>query len=271
MANYMMRYKGKYRVLCELDMDTNDFPRNSDGKIDDDVGLYIPCKYNGKIYAYGREGKYMQLCAYIPSRTRGRNIKKQMDKDKVPYHRYDETDEEVSFLFPSTEIDIVAKLVGAKVSGANISPFSSKNLPRTKVEIPTDKMQVYKDITSRLNRNDMLVIKAINKSFMDEILAKKLRPKGQRKPYDYREEQKKLGLARDVKGYIYKKGMMDEYLSYLDEKVTEHLNNQQEGNTMYTIAMLEARKNRLTRNGKNSEGQGVLRKIEREIRKLKNA
>ena len=40
---------------------------------------------------------------------------------------------------------------------------------------------------------------------------------------------------------------------------------------MYTIAMLEARKNRLMRNGKNSEGQGVLRKIEREIRKLKNA
>lgn len=40
---------------------------------------------------------------------------------------------------------------------------------------------------------------------------------------------------------------------------------------MNTIAMLEARKNRLMRNGKNSEGQGVLRKIEREIRKLKNA
>lgn len=39
---------------------------------------------------------------------------------------------------------------------------------------------------------------------------------------------------------------------------------------MYTIAMLEARKNRLLRNGKNSEGQGVLRKIEREIRKMKN-
>jgi len=40
---------------------------------------------------------------------------------------------------------------------------------------------------------------------------------------------------------------------------------------MNTIAMLEARKNRLMRNGKNSEGQGVLRKIEREIRKLKTS
>lgn len=226
MASYMMNYKGRYRVLCELDMDTNDFPRSSDGKIDDDAGLYIPCKYNGKIYAYGREGKYMQLCAYIPSRTRGRNIKKQMDKDKIPYHHYDETDEEATFRFPSTEIDTVAKLMGAKVSGANISPFSTRNLPKIKVEIPTDKMQVYKDITSRLNRNDMLVIKNINKSFMNEILAKKLRPKGQRKLYDYREDQKKLGLSRDVKGYIWSKNMFDEYLSYLDKKITEHLSNQ---------------------------------------------
>lgn len=227
MERYLLNnYKGKYRVLAELCTDTNDFPRDSEGNIDEGCALYIPCKYNGKIYAYGRDGKYMQLCAYIPSRTRGRNIKKQMDKDKVFYHHYDETDEEVTFRFPSTEIDTVAKLVGAKVSGANISPFSTKNLPRTKVEIPTDKIQEYKNITSRLNRNDMLVIKTINKSFMDEILAKKLRPKGQRKMYDYREEQKKLGLSRDTKGYIYTKGLWEEYLGFLDAKITEHLNNQ---------------------------------------------
>lgn len=37
-----------------------------------------------------------------------------------------------------------------------------------------------------------------------------------------------------------------------------------------SIAALESRKQRLERNGKNSEGQGVLRRINREIRKLKN-
>lgn len=36
-----------------------------------------------------------------------------------------------------------------------------------------------------------------------------------------------------------------------------------------SIAALEARKQRLERNGKNSEGQGVLRKINRQIRNLK--
>lgn len=38
---------------------------------------------------------------------------------------------------------------------------------------------------------------------------------------------------------------------------------------MANLNKLYARKNRLERNGKNSEGQGVLRRIEREIRKLK--
>ena len=35
------------------------------------------------------------------------------------------------------------------------------------------------------------------------------------------------------------------------------------------LAALYDRKNKLERNGKNSEGQGVLRKINRQIRKLK--
>lgn len=36
------------------------------------------------------------------------------------------------------------------------------------------------------------------------------------------------------------------------------------------LAALYGRKQKLERNGKNSEGQGVLRKIERQIRKLEN-
>lgn len=40
---------------------------------------------------------------------------------------------------------------------------------------------------------------------------------------------------------------------------------------MANLNELYARKNRLERNGKNSEGQGVLRRIEREIRKLKKS
>ena len=220
MANYMMRYKGKYRVLCELDMDTNDFPRNSDGKIDDDVGLYIPCKYNGKIYAYGREGKYMQLCAYIPSRTRGRNIKKQMDKDKVPYHRYDETDEEVSFLFPSTEIDIVAKLVGAKVSGANISPFSTRNLSKNKdIKIPEEDIGKYKNIVKTINKNNMYQIRIVTNNFLNNVLQRKERKKD--KNFDWKADSKRMKLSRQLKEYIYMKGYWNNFISYFQKNIKE--------------------------------------------------
>lgn len=37
-----------------------------------------------------------------------------------------------------------------------------------------------------------------------------------------------------------------------------------------TIAALEYRKNKLLQNGKNGEGSGVIRKIERKLRKYKN-
>ena len=220
MANYMMRYKGKYRVLCELDMDTNDFPRSSDGKIDDDVGLYIPCKYNGKIYAYGREGKYMQLCAYIPSRTRGRNIKKQMDKDKVPYHHYDETDEEVSFLFPSTEIDIVAKLVGAKVSGANISPFSTRNLSKNKdIQIPEEDMGKYRNIVKTINKNNMYQIRIVTNNFLNNVLQRKERKKD--KNFDWKVDSKRMKLSRQLKEYIYMKGYWNNFISYFQKNIKE--------------------------------------------------
>lgn len=216
----MMRYKGKYRVLCELDMDTNDFPRNSDGKIDDAVGLYIPCKYNGKIYAYGREGKYMQLCAYIPSRTRGRNIKKQMDKDKVPYHHYDETDEEVSFLFPSTEIDIVAKLVGAKVSGANISPFSTRNLSKNKdIKIPEEDMGKYKNIVKTINKNNMYQIRIVTNNFLNNVLQRKERKKD--KNFDWKADSKRMKLSRQLKEYIYMKGYWNNFISYFQKNIKE--------------------------------------------------
>ena len=207
-------------MLCELDMETNDFPRNSDGKIDNDVGLYIPCKYNGKIYAYGREGKYMQLCAYIPSRTRGRNIKKQMDKDKIPYHHYDETDEEVSFLFPSTEIDIVAKLVGAKVSGANISPFSTRNLSKNKdIKIPEEDMGKYKNIVKTINKNNMYQIRIVTNNFLNNVLQRKERKKD--KNFDWKADSKRMKLSRQLKEYIYMKGYWNNFISYFQKNIKE--------------------------------------------------
>lgn len=222
MAHYMMKYKGIYRVLPELDLSTNDFPRDSNGNIEDSCGLYITCYNGAKIYDYGQDGhREMQLAAYIPSRIRGRNIKKEMDKQGIDYYNYDETDDESSFVFSSNDIDKVATLMKAKTSGAKTSPFSSKNLPKNTVEIPEDKIALYKEITGRLQRNDVFIIKGINSSFMNEVLAKKLREKGKRKPFDFKSDMKKLGLSRDIKGYIWTRGLFDEYLAFLEEKIDE--------------------------------------------------
>lgn len=226
---YMMKYKGTYRLLPIIDMRTNDFPKCPDGSIEDDCEIYIPCKYDGKIYAYGRDGKYMQLCAYIPSLKRGHNIIKQMKKLGIEYHDVDETDEEVTFRFPSTEIDKIAELLGAKTLGANISPFSSRNLPKDKsVEIPPEQMQEYKKITSRLGKKDMLVIKDANNAFCKDILAKKLRknPKS-RKPFDYVSDMKALKMSGMLKEYIWTKGLWADYIDYLDKKVDEYLKDKE--------------------------------------------
>lgn len=225
---YMMKYKGKYRLLSPIDQETNDFPRTPNGDVEEDLEIYITCQGGAKIYDYGKDGKYMQLCAYIPSRTRGRNITKKLDNIGVKYSNYDETDEEVTFLFSSIEIDKVAELLKVKTSGASISPFSKRNLPKSTVDIPNDEMARYKKITSRLNKGDTLVIKNINSNFMNDILAKKLREKGKRKPFDFKSDQKALGLSRDIKGYIYIKGMWNEYLEYLAAKIDEHLKSKEE-------------------------------------------
>lgn len=229
MADWLTtKMKGKYRLLAEYDESTHDFPRDSDGGICDSVGVYISCKNANKIYAYGKDGhREMQLCAYIPSLKRGRNIVKKLDKLGVPYHDYDETDEEVTFRFSSNDIDVIAELLGAKTNGASISPFSIKNLPKSDIKLPDEELQKYKDITAKLHDGDWLIINSINKRFMDEVLAKKLRPPKTRKLFDYRSDMKKLMLSRDQKAYIWKRGLFDEYLSYLDAAINDYYNDKQ--------------------------------------------
>ena len=228
MADYMTKYKGKYRLLAEIDKSTNDFPRDADGGISDNVGVYITCKNNNQIYAYGTDGhREMQLCAYIPSLGRGRNVKKKLKQQNIDYYAYDETDEEVTFRFSSKDIEPVAEMLGAKIGGAGISPFSTKNLPKSDIKLPDEELQKYKDITVKIHDGDWLIVKNINKRFMDDVLAKKLRPQKTRKPFDYKPDMKSMGLARDAKAYIWKRGLYDEYLSYLDSAIDDYYNDKQ--------------------------------------------
>lgn len=219
---YMMKYKGKYRLLSPIDQETNDFPRTPSGDVEEDLEIYITCQHGSKIYAYGTDGhKEMQLAAYVPSLGRGRNVRKAMDKEKIEYYAYDETDEEVRFFFSSNDIEKVAKLLKAKISGANISPMSKRNLPKNNnVIIPDDDMAMYKYATSSINSNNMAKMKSLNKSFMDDVLAKKLKENPRaRKPFDYKADMRKLMLAGKTREYIWVKGLWKEYVDYLNDNL----------------------------------------------------
>ena len=72
MNNYLYKhYKGKYRVLADYDWDTNDFPRDEQGNIDEDFNdFYIPGKKNIEI----RHASQNVLGCYIFSIGLGRNV-----------------------------------------------------------------------------------------------------------------------------------------------------------------------------------------------------
>jgi hypothetical protein len=211
----------------EIDKNTCDFPKNPDGSIED-CDMFISCQYGNKITTYGHmddNKKTVWLTAYIPSVVRGRNIRKALDEKEIPYIRYHETDEEVEFLFKAKYIDEVATLLKAKVNGCDISPFSSKNLPKADVEIPTDEIEKYKVVIVDVQKGDLLLIHRLTEDFLVNILNKKLRKTD--KSFDYSADMKKLMMTRMAKEYIFTKGFWNEYLTFLKKEINKFYKNKE--------------------------------------------
>lgn len=141
----------------------------------------------------------------------------------IPIINYFEYDSEVEFRFKSKYIDEVATLLKARTTGAGISPFSVKNLPKNKnVHIPTEYIEDYKVITSRVEKGDLLLIHR----FTDEFLATTLNKKYKHidKNFNYKSDMKRLCLGRQMKEYIYTKEMWPDYLEYLRMKIDAYYN-----------------------------------------------
>lgn len=227
MASYLMKYKGVYRILPELDVDTNDIPRDYNGEVADGYDdIYISCQHGNKIYVYGHidNTKPVWLVGYIPSIGRGHNVIKALKENGIEYIDHKETDEEVEFKFKAKDIEVVAELMKAKTAGADISPFSVKNLPKSDVEIPTEEITRYKEITSVISKNDLLLIHRLTNSFLDDILQKGLRKTTKNKKFDCKLDMKQLKMARQVKEYIYIKNFWEEYLAYLKKEIEKIYN-----------------------------------------------
>lgn len=243
MAGYLRKYVGQYRVKAEYDIATKDFPRLDDGKLDPSFDdLYIDCANKIQIKHHGGN----ILFCYIPSKGRGMNVLRKIYKDKISKtlptekttdeKKYLENlckaliknevlvsaevlDEEVVFEFKADMIDYIAKLVRAKTNGANISPFSSKNLPREPYKIPDKDMKLYKEAikdfpmktvnmgNGPIDIPDGLLIKQLNKQFDEKIAAT------QKPGVDVGKDRKNKGLK--PKEYIHSMGMWKEYCKFL--------------------------------------------------------
>lgn len=233
MARYLLKYKGQYRIKPNLDLQLNDVPRNDDGSIDpsyDDI--YIKCANGSQIYHFGRS----ILVAYIPSIGRGHNIliaiakelklidedTKSRDygtlysilnKDKTVFDIM-ENDEEIEFKFNAKNIELIAKYMKPQTSGADISPFSTRNLPKLSYTIPNEDLRDYLEITNRIPKEDKWLISRITNEFMNNILSKNTLYKTITMKTDMRKKMLK------GKEYIHSMGYWDEYIKYLKKELS---------------------------------------------------
>ena len=228
MSRYLMKYKGTYRLKPNLDQFTNDFPRTDDESIDpsyDDI--YIKCANGSQIYHYG----HSILVAYIPSIIRGHNVLKSLAKElslvdeDTEFRDYEalysllesngtvfdikENDSEIEFKFNAKNIEMVAKYLKPQTSGADIRPFSTRNLPKSNYEIPCRDLALYKEITNSVPVERKFSISIITKDFMSKILSK---------DSVYNTISMKSHMRQTMlkgKEYIHKMGYWDKYLDYL--------------------------------------------------------
>lgn len=209
-ANYLItHYKGIYRIKTEYDILSNQFPRKLDGTLED-IDCYINCYNNVRIFYFGRN----TLQAYIPSLIRGHNIIKSINENFGQDIIFDieETDSEVLFKFNTKYDNKIIPLLKPKTSGASISPFSSKNLPRNKdYKIPDEDFVKYKNIVSKIPREHILTITHTTNKYLKSLVTKK----------NTWEDIKADMALKELKGkeYIHSIGKWDEYIQYLKENL----------------------------------------------------
>lgn len=227
-----MKYKGKYRIKPNLDQFTNDFPRTDDESIDpsyDDI--YIKCANDSQIYHYGKS----ILVAYIPSIGRGHNILiaiakelnlisestgsrdygtlySLLEKDGTVFD-IREYDSEIEFKFNAKNIEMIAKYLKPQTFGADISPFSPRNLPKAKYEIPCKDLSLYEQIIDLVPKDNKLFISIITKEFMANIMAKD----SLYRTINMKSHMRQMMLKN--KEYIHSMGYWDKYLKYLRDNL----------------------------------------------------
>lgn len=217
MFRYLEKYVGTYRVLAHYDESDNDFPRNSQGQIDESFDdLYIPCtKGKGEIRHTYKEGI---LAYYCPKITVAKNLVKIIESKKHPIEiTFEDCGEEALIYFKESDLSYFAKLVSAKTSGKNISPYSNRNLEKKEsvveespVSIPQEQISKYSSVLSSIPKNKkMIFAKLIINDFMEQLLKNKA----------LKEQKEELDL--DPKSFIYYTGNWNKFIKFASNRAKQ--------------------------------------------------
>jgi len=212
MAGYLKRFTDKYRVIAEYDLSTNDFPRTHDGNLDPSFDdLYIPCGTKIRIY-YNGKGNMILFCEGV---VRGKRLYEEiLNQYGDIVFNLNVLDGEMSFCFKTKDLDSVAKLAKAKTNGHNISPFSTRNLPKEKYSIPIEDLAKYKALIKQIPEGKQVYLSHITKRFNAVILAKK------GKAYNLLLEKRKSMLKS--KEFIHSIGLWDEYIKFIENELIKN-------------------------------------------------
>ena len=93
--------------------------------------------------------------------------------------------------------------------GANVSPFSTRNIPKADYAIPDEEFALYKQLIENIPQNQRLAIPHTTKSFLQSLATKR------RTWEDIKADMTLKGLKN--KEYIHSIGKWHEYIKYLKE------------------------------------------------------
>lgn len=207
--SYMIdKFKGIYRLKVPYDLVTKQFSRKLNGTFED-IDIYIDCQHGNKIMHYG--GSTLQ--AYIPSLIRGHNIIKLIngiESDLI--FDIEETSQEILFKFNYKNVDKIIPFLKPKTNGANISPFSIKNIKyKTKYIIPDKDLVMYKEIIENIPKNQLIALVHTTNNYLQSLVTRK----------NTWEDIKSDMVLKGLKGkeYIHNIGKWNEYIKYLQKEL----------------------------------------------------
>lgn len=201
------KFKGIYRLKVPVDVNTNDFSRKLNGTYED-IDVYIDCQHGNKIFHYNRD----ILQAYIPSLQRGRNIIKSIQQiNSSIIYDIETTDSEILFKFKYANSNKIIPLLKPKTNGSSISPFSSKNLPKSNYTIPDKDLVMYKEMVSKIPQERILTLTHSTNNFIKSLATKRNRIE------NIKADMRLKGLKG--KEYIHSIGQWDRYIEYLHKNL----------------------------------------------------